>query len=133
MIICFPRHQMIQNWKYILSPVTEITEKKTIQIKLPTSKVDTSNLKFFTSNLIPAIHKTRPEFTASLNCKGLVGKVDDTVTHIIEQAFGYCIGVKRILLLRTLNSIFTETSCSVYRGVFGLALFNFGTLNLLHL
>ena len=28
----------------ILSPVTEITEKKTIQIILPTSKVDTSNL-----------------------------------------------------------------------------------------
>ena len=67
----------------VLSPVPEMTENETSQIIKPTSKVDTSNWKFVTSNLIPAVRKLVPEFIASLDCKGLVGKVDDTVTHII--------------------------------------------------
>merc|ERR1719431_468495 len=65
------------------SPVTENTEDEISQIIKPTNKVDTSNCKFHTSNLIPAVRKKVPEFIASLNCKGLVGKVDDSVTHII--------------------------------------------------
>ena len=37
----------------------------------------------YSSNLIPAVRKIVPEFITSLDCKGLVGKVDATVTHII--------------------------------------------------
>ena len=37
----------------------------------------------YSSNMIPAVRKIVPEFITSLDCKGLVGKVDGTVTHII--------------------------------------------------
>ena len=36
-----------------------------------------------TSKLIPAALKIVPDFIANLDCKGLVGKVYDTFTHII--------------------------------------------------
>merc|ERR1712179_394156 len=55
----------------------------TSQIIKPTNKLDTSNWKFVTSNLKPAVPKKVAQFIASLDCKGLVEKVDDSVTHII--------------------------------------------------
>jgi len=70
----------------VLSPVLEAGEQETSQVIKPTSKVvtvDTSNWKFVTSNLIPAVRKVVPQFIASLQCKGIGGKVDDSVTHII--------------------------------------------------
>ena len=36
----------------------------------------------YSSNLIPTVRKIVPEFITSLDCMGLVGKVDGTVTHI---------------------------------------------------
>ena len=69
-----------------LSPVVESLELETSQVIKSTSRlvtVDTYNWKFVTSNLLPAARKMVPQFLASLDCKGVVGKVDDTVTHII--------------------------------------------------
>ena len=71
----------------------EVVESEVSQVIRPSSKVvpvDTSNWKFVTSNLIPSERKTVPEFISSLNCKGLVGKMDDSVTHVIvttEESF----------------------------------------------
>jgi len=77
-----PNSQMVE----FLSPVPENTADETSQVIKPTHKilaVDTAKWKFVTSNLLPAVRKIVPEFIASLECQGLVGKVDDTVTHII--------------------------------------------------
>jgi len=80
------QHSKSLGGKEVLSSVLESIEEETSQIIKPTCKVvsvDTSNWKFVTSNLISAVRKVVPQFIASLQCKGLVGKVDDTVTHII--------------------------------------------------
>lgn len=70
----------------VLSPVVEMAEAETSQVIKSISRsvtVDTSNWKFVTSNLVQSARKLVPQFISSLGCKGLVGKVDDTVTHII--------------------------------------------------
>lgn len=68
----------------MLSPVSESHENNKNQCnKQANVSVDTSNWKFVTSNLIPSARKKVPEFIASLKCKGIVGKVDETVTHLI--------------------------------------------------